>query len=105
MGRSLYYSLLYPRLTITITDCFKYRSAIGLDVALEALKEAWTARKLDLNLFAKYAQTCRVPASPTLLGDAGTLTELYPVAEYLTVLPSKKLLQAKLQESIAPARR
>ena len=44
----------------TIADCFKYRSAIGLDVALEALKEAWIAQKLDLNLLAKYAQICRV---------------------------------------------
>lgn len=44
----------------TIADCFKYRSAIGLDVALEALKEAWIAQKLDLNLLAKSAQICRV---------------------------------------------
>ena len=44
----------------TIADCFKYRSSIGLDVALEALKEAWIARKLDLNLLAHYAQICRV---------------------------------------------
>jgi len=52
----------------TIADCFKYRSAIGqsprfaigLDVVLEALKEAWMAKKLDLNLLAKYAQICRV---------------------------------------------
>ncbi len=44
----------------TIADCFKYRSTIGLDVALEALKEAWAARKLDLNLLAHYAQICRV---------------------------------------------
>ena len=44
----------------TIADCFKYRSTIGLDVALEALKEAWMARKLDLNLLAHYAQICRV---------------------------------------------
>jgi predicted transcriptional regulator of viral defense system len=44
----------------TIADCFKYRSATELDIALEALKEAWMARKLDLNLFVKYAQTCRV---------------------------------------------
>ncbi len=44
----------------TIADCFKYRSTIGLDVALEALKEAWVARKLDLNLLAHYAQICRV---------------------------------------------
>jgi predicted transcriptional regulator of viral defense system len=44
----------------TIADCFKYRSTIGLEVALEALKEAWIARKLDLNLLADYAQICRV---------------------------------------------
>jgi predicted transcriptional regulator of viral defense system len=44
----------------TIADCFKYRNTIGLDVALEALKEAWMARKLDLNLLAHYAQICRV---------------------------------------------
>jgi predicted transcriptional regulator of viral defense system len=44
----------------TIADCFKYRSTIGLDVALEALNEAWMARKLDLNLLARYAQICRV---------------------------------------------
>ena len=40
----------------TIADCFKYRSAIGLDVALEALKEAWIDQKLDLNLRTRYAQ-------------------------------------------------
>jgi predicted transcriptional regulator of viral defense system len=44
----------------TIADCFKYRSAIGLDVALEALKEAWTTQKLDLNLLDRYARVCRV---------------------------------------------
>jgi predicted transcriptional regulator of viral defense system len=44
----------------TIADCFKYRSSIGLDVALEALKDAWSSKKLDLNLLAHYAQICRV---------------------------------------------
>jgi predicted transcriptional regulator of viral defense system len=44
----------------TIADCFKYRSSIGLDVALEALKDAWSSQKLDLNLLAHYAQICRV---------------------------------------------
>ena len=33
----------------TITDCFKFRHKIGLDVALEALKEAWRARKLSMD--------------------------------------------------------
>jgi hypothetical protein len=27
---------------------------------LEALKESWTAKKLDLNLLANYARACRV---------------------------------------------
>jgi predicted transcriptional regulator of viral defense system len=31
----------------TIADCFKFRNKIGLDVALEALKEANDKRKLD----------------------------------------------------------
>ena len=29
----------------TLADCFKYRNKIGLDVALEALREAWRARR------------------------------------------------------------
>ena len=28
----------------TIADVFKYRNKVGLDVALEALREAWRAR-------------------------------------------------------------
>lgn len=27
--------------TKTVADCFKYRNKIGLDVALEALRDAW----------------------------------------------------------------
>jgi hypothetical protein len=44
------------------STCYTKLDAItlGLDVALEALKEAWTAKKLDLNLLAHYAQVCRV---------------------------------------------
>ena len=47
----------------TITDCFKFRNKIGLDVALEALKDAWRTRKLtmaDLNHFAKINRVERV---------------------------------------------
>jgi predicted transcriptional regulator of viral defense system len=29
----------------TVTDCFKFRNKIGLDVALEALNDAWYSRK------------------------------------------------------------
>lgn len=30
----------------TVADCFKYRNKIGLDVALEALREAWDGKRM-----------------------------------------------------------
>lgn len=47
----------------TVTDCFKFRNKIGLDVALEALKESWRGRKVtmsELNHFAKINRVERV---------------------------------------------
>jgi predicted transcriptional regulator of viral defense system len=47
----------------TVTDCFKFRNKIGLDVALEALKESWHSRKVtmaELNHFAKINRVERV---------------------------------------------
>lgn len=44
----------------TVADCFKYRNKVGLDVALEALREGWTARKFTMNELYKYAEICRV---------------------------------------------
>jgi len=47
----------------TVTDCFKFRNKIGLDVALEALKDAWYSRKVtmvDLSHFAKINRVERV---------------------------------------------
>jgi predicted transcriptional regulator of viral defense system len=47
----------------TVTDCFKFRNKIGLDVALEALKHAWGSRKVtmdELNHFAKINRVERV---------------------------------------------
>lgn len=44
----------------TITDCFKYRNKIGLDVALEALKEGIRSQKADIDEIWKYAKICRV---------------------------------------------
>ncbi len=46
----------------TVSDCFKYRNKIGLDVALEALREAWRARKLSMDELWRYAQVDRVAA-------------------------------------------
>jgi len=44
----------------TVVDCFKYRGKIGLDVALEALREGWSARKFTIDELQKYAKICRV---------------------------------------------
>jgi predicted transcriptional regulator of viral defense system len=44
----------------TIADAFKYRNKIGLDVALEALREAWRARRFTMDKMYFYARVCRV---------------------------------------------
>ncbi len=41
-------------------DCFKYRNKIGLDVAMEALRECWRERKATMDDLWKYATVCRV---------------------------------------------
>ncbi|CZI33488.1 Uncharacterised protein [Legionella pneumophila] len=44
----------------TIADCFKHRNKIGLDVAIEALKEAYTQNKVSMDDLWHYAKICRV---------------------------------------------
>ncbi|WP_213954372.1 MULTISPECIES: type IV toxin-antitoxin system AbiEi family antitoxin domain-containing protein [unclassified Variovorax] len=44
----------------TVTDCFKFRNKIGLDVAMEALKDAWRERKVDMTGIAHFAKINRV---------------------------------------------
>jgi predicted transcriptional regulator of viral defense system len=44
----------------TVADCFKYRNKIGLDVALEALREARKSRKCTMDEIWRYAKICRV---------------------------------------------
>lgn len=44
----------------TVADCFKYRNKIGLDVALEALRDCWRKRTANMDELWKYAKTCRV---------------------------------------------
>lgn len=44
----------------TVADCFKHRNRIGLDVALEALKDAWSSRKASADELWRYAKVCRV---------------------------------------------
>jgi predicted transcriptional regulator of viral defense system len=44
----------------TVADCFKYRNKIGLDVALEALRDYWKRRQSSADELWKYAKICRV---------------------------------------------
>lgn len=44
----------------TVADCFKYRNKIGLDVALEALRETVRSRKATRDAIMKYSQVDRV---------------------------------------------
>ncbi len=44
----------------TVADCFKYRNKIGLDVALEALRDVIRERKSSTEELWRYAKICRV---------------------------------------------
>ena len=44
----------------TIADCFKHRNKIGLDVALEALKDARAKKKVSADTLWHFAKICRV---------------------------------------------
>jgi predicted transcriptional regulator of viral defense system len=44
----------------TVADCFKYRTKIGLDIAIEALKDSLQRRKATVDEIERYARLCRV---------------------------------------------
>jgi len=44
----------------TLADCFKFRNQIGLDVALEALKDAWRGRRFTMDEMNRFARVARV---------------------------------------------
>jgi len=44
----------------TVADCFKFRNKIGLDIAIEALKDALQEKKATVNEIYRYAKVCRV---------------------------------------------
>jgi hypothetical protein len=41
-------------------DCFKYRNKIGLDVAIEALRDCWRQKKTTMDELHRAAQTRRM---------------------------------------------
>lgn len=44
----------------TVADCFKFRNQIGLDVALEALRDCWRKKKATSDELWKAAKVCRM---------------------------------------------
>lgn len=44
----------------TIVDCFKYRHKIGLDVAIEALRDGWRRKKVTMDELFRTAQSRRM---------------------------------------------
>ncbi|MBI2348486.1 MAG: transcriptional regulator, partial [Deltaproteobacteria bacterium] len=44
----------------TVADCFKYRNKIGLDVALEALRDYRQKYRGGMDELWRYAKICRV---------------------------------------------
>jgi len=43
----------------TVVDCFRYRNKIGLDIALEALRDAVRSRKASVDAITRAAEVCR----------------------------------------------
>ena len=44
----------------TVVDCFRFRNKIGLDVAIEALRDGWRQRKFTLDDLWRHATSGRV---------------------------------------------
>jgi len=44
----------------TVVDCFKYRSKVGINVAVEALRDAWQKKKANATELWKIAKICRM---------------------------------------------
>jgi predicted transcriptional regulator of viral defense system len=44
----------------TVVDCFRYRTRIGLDVGLEALRDALKSRRASVDELLRAAEVCRI---------------------------------------------
>src|ERR1035437_11041094 len=44
----------------TVADCFKFRNKIGLDVAIDALRDCLSQKKATVKEIYRYAKICRV---------------------------------------------
>ncbi len=62
----------------TVADCFKYRNKIGLDVALEALRDCWKKRRATMDELWQAAKTCRVAKRHAPLPGVPDVTKQKP---------------------------
>jgi predicted transcriptional regulator of viral defense system len=44
----------------TVADCFKFRSRVGTDVAVAALREGWEKKRFTIDELWRFAAICRV---------------------------------------------
>jgi predicted transcriptional regulator of viral defense system len=44
----------------TVADCFRFRNRIGVNIAVEALRDAWQSKKAKSEELWHYAKVCRV---------------------------------------------
>ena len=44
----------------TVADCFKFRNTVGLDVAIEALRDCWRKKKATMDQLWAAAKVCRM---------------------------------------------
>ncbi len=44
----------------TVADCFKFRSKVGLDTAIEALRDTWRKKKSGMDELWHFAKVCRM---------------------------------------------
>ncbi|HEU4887134.1 MAG TPA: hypothetical protein VFV49_04550 [Thermoanaerobaculia bacterium] len=46
----------------TVADCFKFRSKVGTDVAIAALRDGWKQKRFTMDELWHFARICRVAA-------------------------------------------
>ena len=56
----------------TVADCFYYKSTVGLDVCIEALRDAWRSRKVTMDDLFRFAEIRNVKG--TMLPYLNTLS-------------------------------
>lgn len=44
----------------TVVDCFRYRNKVGIDVAMEALRDALRTRRTTVDEISRAAEVCRI---------------------------------------------